>query len=593
MWWHDGRVKLRPWLIISSLTQVLLSVGIVGYISYRSGENTVSRFAEELMGQSGDRLVTKIDQYLTIPDLINRLNEDAIRIGLLDPQDLEEIHRHLILQKRQFTTITSIVYGDPAGNFRLVYHPSALGRDGEEYARDNPIEIGIADPSDPDKFRLYNVNELGIKDQYLDTISLDVRERPWYKEAVQAQQPGWSKPFEVGKTSILAINAYRPVYKDNHDLIGVFGVNVSLEQIGKFLREIPISNSAHIYIVDEHNRLIASSDLNLPYDVDIFEDGNYQVKTINPTENPNLTIKEVHNFLQSQFPDLAEIDSPQKLKLTIEGERHFIQIIPYGSELGLDWLMVIVVPESDLIEENQANLHKTIILCFVAGAIALLNSLVTSRWIVIPILRLQQLALMLPQSKNNQDFINSPIQEINDLGLILEQMAQEIQTIFTQLADSETKLQQILDYLPMGVVVLDSVSNINYINPYGMKLLGINSILEAKPGEHSQVYQLFRSGTNDLYPFPELPSIQALQGKYVFIDDLEIHRDDRIIPCEVSSSPIFNHKQEIIGCVNVSQDISDRLSAQGILTSYNQTLERQINQATETLRKNQTILQKV
>jgi hypothetical protein len=181
MWWHDGRVKLRPWLIISSLTQVLLSVGIVGYISYRSGENTVSRFAEELMGQSGDRLVTKIDQYLTIPDLINRLNEDAIRIGLLDPQDLEEIHRHLILQKRQFTSVTSIVYGDPAGNFRIVNNPSPSGRDGEEYAKANPMEIGIADASNPSQLRLYNVNELGIKDQYLQTLSLDVRERPWYK----------------------------------------------------------------------------------------------------------------------------------------------------------------------------------------------------------------------------------------------------------------------------------------------------------------------------------------------------------------------------------------------------------------------------
>jgi hypothetical protein len=71
MWWHNGKIKLRPWLIISSLTQVLLIVGIVGYISYRSGENTVSHFAEELMVQRGDRLFTKI----------NRLNGSFANMG--------------------------------------------------------------------------------------------------------------------------------------------------------------------------------------------------------------------------------------------------------------------------------------------------------------------------------------------------------------------------------------------------------------------------------------------------------------------------------------------------------------------------------
>lgn len=580
------KIALLPWLIISSVTQVVLSVGVVGYISYRNGQDTINHLAQELMIQGDDRLVNKIDHYLSIPDLINRLNEDSIQTGILNPEDLEAIHRQLILQHRQFNSVTSIVYGDTLGNFRLVNRISPSGRYGVEYAEIYPLEIGFNDPLNPGKLHFYNLDQLGIKGEYLYTLDVDVLNRPWYQQGVKTQQPGWTKPFEIGTTGILTINAYRPIFsQDNQELIGVFAVNISLEEISNFLREIPISDSSGIYIVDSNDYLIASSYLNLPYHLDILAQENSQVSTIEPTETTNHTLREVHHFLQSKFTNLDEIKSVQTLELTIDREKYFVRVIPYGSELGLDWLMVMIVPESDFTAENRANLQKTILLCFAAGALALLNSLVTSRWIVIPVLKLQKLSLNLPHN-HEQNLINSPIQEIHQLGLI-------IKTTLTQLQNSESRLHQTLEYLPVGVVVLDANGTITYINPHGMKLLNIKRIQEAKEGEHSQVYQLFRAGTNDLYPYAELPSIQALQGKKVFVDDIEIRVNGKIIPCEVYSNPIFNHKQEIIGCVNACQDISDRLATQTILSDYNQTLATQVNEATETLRKNQTLLQRV
>ncbi len=580
------KISLLPWLIISSLTQIILSISVVGYISYRSGQEMLYRFARELMLQAGDRSISKIDQYLTSADLINRLNEEAITLGILDPQDLEAIHRQLILQQRQFHNVTSILYGDPSGNVRLVNKITPNS------ATKSDLQIALNDPVSPGKLHFYQLNQLGMRGEYLHTLDFNVHDRSWYQQAVTTKQPGWTKPFPTVRNGLLTINAYRPVFsRDNQELIGVFSVNISIEQICSFLRQIPVSPSSQIYLLD-HNYLIASSDHSLPHGLDIPTPENDQV--IDPRETDNYyTFKQINRFLQSKFPNLDNIQSAETFDLTIKQEKYLVRIIPYGSELGLDWLMVLVIPESDFTEQNRANLRKTILLCFVSGSLALLNSLVTSRWIVIPILRLQKFALNLPQSNNQVTCLDSPIQEINQLGLILEQTSQEIQTTIDKLKDSEHKLHQILEHLPLGVVVLDANGTITYINPKGMKLLDIQTIPEAPPGKHSQVYQLFRRGTDDLYPYSELPSIKALQGKNIYIDDLEIRVKGKSIYCEVYSNPVYNHKQEIIGCVNLFQDISDRLSTQAILTDYNRTLQKQINEATQALHKNQTLLYKV
>nr|MDJ0681083.1 ATP-binding protein [Xenococcaceae cyanobacterium MO_167.B52] len=99
----------------------------------------------------------------------------------------------------------------------------------------------------------------------------------------------------------------------------------------------------------------------------------------------------------------------------------------------------------------------------------------------------------------------------------------------------------------------------------------------------SETYQVYQAGSDRIYPTQELPAIRALQGEQVTKDDLEIHRDDRIIPLEVSGTPIYDRDNNITYGLVTFQDISQRQKTEKLLTDYNRTLEQEVSDRTQQL----------
>jgi hypothetical protein len=46
-----------------------------------------------------------------------------------------------------------------------------------------------------------------------------------------------------------------------------------------------------------------------------------------------------------------------------------VQVAPFQDDRGLDWLIVIVVPEADFMEQITANTHLTIVLCLASWSL--------------------------------------------------------------------------------------------------------------------------------------------------------------------------------------------------------------------------------
>lgn len=179
-------------------------------------------------------------------------------------------------------------------------------------------------------------------------------------------------------------------------------------------------------------------------------------------------------------------------------------------------------------------------------------------------------------------------------------LAQEIierQRAQESLRESERKLAQFLEALPVGVFVVDSNGQSYYANQTGQHILGRDIIadvtVEQLPGE----YQAYRMGTETLYPVDQQPIMQALRGKRVTIEDLEIRRPDRIIPLEVSASPIFDEQGNLIYAIAAFQDITQRKQAEAERVRFNQELalkNEALQQATDRLAEiNRTLEEKV
>ena len=125
---------------------------------------------------------------------------------------------------------------------------------------------------------------------------------------------------------------------------------------------------------------------------------------------------------------------------------------------------------------------------------------------------------------------------------------------------SESRLLQFLDAIPMGIAVHDATGQLTYINNIGRSLLGTNRYAESETDRLAEFFQIYRAGTEEPYPIEDLLSSLALTGETIQVSDLEIHRLDRVVPLEVTATPIWDQQGQAVYALATFQDISDSLN---------------------------------
>jgi PAS domain S-box-containing protein len=126
------------------------------------------------------------------------------------------------------------------------------------------------------------------------------------------------------------------------------------------------------------------------------------------------------------------------------------------------------------------------------------------------------------------------------------------------LLESENRLTQLLEAVPVGIFVVDGIGKPCYINSWAEKILGKSLVSDVVPGNLSEVYQTYCGGSNELYPIEIQPIMRALRGEVVRVDDAEIHRPDKIVPIEVWATPIYDERKNIVYAIAAFQDITER-----------------------------------
>ncbi|MEG4043867.1 AAA family ATPase [Microcoleus sp. Pol17_C1] len=134
--------------------------------------------------------------------------------------------------------------------------------------------------------------------------------------------------------------------------------------------------------------------------------------------------------------------------------------------------------------------------------------------------------------------------------------------LYTEVRESENRLTQFLEAIPVGVSVLDSSGKPYYSNRAAIKLLGKGVIPEVTTEQIPDVYQIYQAGTEEEYPSAELPTTRALSGKSATVDDMEIHQGNKIIPIEAWGTPIYDENDNISYAIVAFQDITERKKAE-------------------------------
>ena len=150
------------------------------------------------------------------------------------------------------------------------------------------------------------------------------------------------------------------------------------------------------------------------------------------------------------------------------------------------------------------------------------------------------------------------------LKLLSSQAAISIQNaqLYIALRESEKRLAQFLEAVPVGVFVTDVNGKPYYANQTAQQILGKGIVPKVTSAQLTEVYQVYQAGTEQLYPTEQQPILRALNGENTTIDDMTIHQGNKVIPLEVSATPIFDEKGEIVYAIAAFQDITQRKQAE-------------------------------
>ena len=425
---RTGKIPLRVVLIVPFVAQIFAAVGLTGYLSFRNGQQAVEDLANQLSGEITNRISDRLDSYLQTPHKINEINTRSSQTGQLQLQNYPSLEKHFQNQMKLFDSATYIYLGLPNGDF------IGTGR-----GKDNKIEVGISGDYTNDSFNTYATDEKGDRTELLSSIpDYYLFNRPWYLAATTKKKPTWGNVYVwFAPYPNLALPAVRPLYDEVGKLLGVFAVDLSLLDISDFLRTLEIGRTGETFIIERNGLLVASSTPENPY---FKKEEEPQRLAANKSQEP--LVKATTVYLQKKYDDLKEINDPVQFDFRIKGDQHRVQVTPFQDEFGLDWLILVVIPEVDFMARINTNTRNTVILCLSALVIAILLGIKTSRWITQPILRLVEASRKISQGKLGQTISVGSFNELQILAHSFNQMATQLQESFTALANTNEELEK-------------------------------------------------------------------------------------------------------------------------------------------------------
>jgi hypothetical protein len=92
------RFTLRTALVVPFVLPIVAAVGLVGYISFRNGQEAVNRLARQVRIEVASKTLRVMKDYFKIPHEITRSNINALRLNQINLQDKVALERHFFYQ---------------------------------------------------------------------------------------------------------------------------------------------------------------------------------------------------------------------------------------------------------------------------------------------------------------------------------------------------------------------------------------------------------------------------------------------------------------------------------------------------------------
>lgn len=343
-------IVVTPILIVSAVLATLTWVA-TARISENLGQAVMTRAAQS----TAETVQEYLSDAVAVSDRFNRRLESG---DLPDPPG-RQWQRTMLDNLVTSHSVGSICYGNVEGD--ATYILRAQGH----------LEVGFVDKGTENGAVEYAINPSTgkLSEKYLRVYTYDPRQRPWWNVAVHSDIPTWTPIYpwygEQTTESLIGTGYVRQVKDHSGNLRGVLVIDVTLGALSRFLRQLEIANQGQAYIIDNQDKLIAASRGRV---VDA------QGQTYALGASPDAAARDIAAVLaEHSLTTENRMDFP----LVVRGVRSRLQLTELKPYPGIDWRVIVVLPESSFLGDAERVRFRTIM----ASALAVVASLLIGLWL--------------------------------------------------------------------------------------------------------------------------------------------------------------------------------------------------------------------
>lgn len=563
-------ISLKWVVVVPFVVQTLGIVGLVGYLSYKSGQQAVENLANQLLRQTSGRVSDQLNNYLYNSQQIVAANHLAVQQGTLNLNDKEQLRQELWQQVLLNPSLPSNAFwNDDGTSIGYLRVNSKEVQQLAEKATGKSIPIGtiFLQEAVPNHRQYYMVDRQGKPSQLFLKIDDDFRTTDWYVKAKKFRAQAWTQISLARILPILQTVAIAPVYDDpNGKGSGLFTSNYFLSDISLLLTQLRFTSTGQIFVLERSGALVATS---VNAESSVLKKSNGKLSRLLATDSQNQVTREVSQQLIQQFGDFENLNEPKQLDVMVAGQRKFVQITPYQDKYGLDWQVVTVIPESDFIGEIQTNLRHTFLLCGLVLVTSLWISVWTSRRIGRSLSHLTQATKVFSENRLEQTIPDTRITEVQVLKEALHQMMIELHDadqmrlnyehdLEQQVAQKTADLREAQRIARIGSWEFDIATGVSTWSEQQFLILGFD------PNVPLPNYANFF----DILPLEDQPKLRAAveeaiaNGTPYMVEHGIIRPDGSICHIISRGEAVYNEQGQVIKLVGTITDISDRKQAE-------------------------------
>ena len=431
-------IPLRLAVIIPFVVGLLLIV--LGFLFLINNDYKYLAKAQgfKIVQTIGDATQIELKHLMTEPERITKIfAENVSREGYYKKENLIDIEKYtqnlFPALHNDIPQIAVFGYGDEQGRFVALRSNDAV----DDYS------LMLSDQRTDNTLVIYSGMDM-TSEVIAEYDGYDPRVRPWYTVVKNDSTVRWSEIYVNYDDKMAAtISSLTPVLDEKNKLAGVACFDIKLSSLNDYLQTNQYIGTGAIYIVDQDWNLVANS-------------GNETTMAVVPGEPPSgklLKAVESSNQLVKEsslyLADNTQI-AYEPVQFTLAGSEHFILVTALHQSIGLNWNVVVVIPESDLMGYIRTRQNSFIIAILLISTLVVSLGLFALNRVVKPITVSTDAAISLSLGKWDTSLVSKQwaVKETANLVTAFNTMATNLKSSFDEierLHDQETeKLEQLV-----------------------------------------------------------------------------------------------------------------------------------------------------